>query len=187
MMSSPSEIIILCEDKLQKVFVQRFLKRGWGIDNRRIRSMTNFSGSGEYYVRRNYPYQLTAYRDRSKKARTILIVVIDADAQTVEERHRELEACCMKPATPVEIRKTHESVMHVIPKRHIETWLAYLDDVNPNEDVSYKQRYEFKHCESDCHRLVDKLADACKKKQILPNLPRSLADACREFERIRKA
>jgi len=75
--------------------------------------------------------------------------------------------------------------IHVVPKWHLETWLAYLDGVNVSEDEQYKSKYAYKRCESDCHSLVDKLATACKNGEELSDLPNSLLHTCNEFERIR--
>lgn len=188
-MSRASDIIILCEDRLQEVFVRRFLKQGRGIRQPPIRPVPyphgGSGGAGEKHVRDNYPNQLKAYRDRSAKAKTILIVVLDADVDTVQVHHNELEAACQQARPAISARQANEAVIHVIPKWHIETRLAYLDDVRVSEDRQYKPDYAFKGCESSCHPLVDKLAAACKNGQRLTNPPDSLVQACREFDRIR--
>jgi len=51
-------------------------------------------------------------------------VVMDADTGTVEEHRKELERACSRVQPAVRVRQTNEAVIHVIPKRHIETWLA---------------------------------------------------------------
>ena len=121
--------------------VRRFLKKGWAIDRRDIKPKRCLKGkgSGEGHVRTRYLKELNAYRTRSASTKTILIVVIDADMESVEQHHRELERACReaKPAF-VDPRRENQAVVHLIPKRHIETWLAYLDDKRPNEDESYK-------------------------------------------------
>lgn len=189
-MSKASQIVVLCEDRLQEVFVCHFLKQGWGKKNRDIRVVPyphgGSGGAGEKHVRDKYPDQLRAYRARSARAKTILIAVIDADTGTVQEHNGELdEACNAAQPSIVGVRQTDEAVVHVIPKRHIETWLAYLDTGSVDEDRRYKPHYTFKGRESDCHRLVDKLAMACKDRNRLTGMPDSLTQACAEFERIR--
>lgn len=134
-------------------------------------------------MRDNYPTQLKACRTRH--ARTILIVVLDADAGTVQAHQQELDVACRCKLPAVTIRQAGEAVIHVFPKWHIETWLAYLDDVRVGEDQQYKPDYAFQGRESDCHPLVDKLAVACKNGQRLTSPPDSLVRACREFDRIR--
>jgi len=188
-MSKASQIIVLCEDRLHEVFVRRFLKRGWGIKGRDVRVIrypnAGSGGAGEKHVRDRYPYQVRAYRARASKARTMLIVVIDADAGTVQAHHLELEKACDQADPAVKARQAKEGIVHVIPKWHIETWLAYLDGVTVTEDEQYKSGYGFRHRESECHLLVDKLATACKNREELADLPSSLAHACNEFDRIR--
>jgi hypothetical protein len=187
--SKASQIIVLCEDQLQAVVIRRFLKKGWSKDTHDVRVFHcppgGSSGAGEKYVRDNYANQLSAYRDRSAKASTILIVAIDADAGTVQTHHHELDRVCRRAQPPVAVRQADEAVVHIIPKWHIETWLAYLDNVSTSESSQYKPQYSFKERERDCYRLVDKLIDACKLKQQLENRPDSLVQACKEFERIR--
>lgn len=186
-MRRASEIIVLCEDHLQEVFVRRFLKRGWHIKEPPIRvircSRGGSGGAGEKHVRDNYPKELKAFRTR--RVGTILIVVMDADAGTVSEHHRELEKTCSSTQPPICVRQPKEAVVHVISKWHIETWLAYLDGVSVTEDQQYKSNYAFRRCEAKCHPLVDKLATACKNGEQLPKMPDSLVQACKEFERIR--
>lgn len=187
MMNKASQIIVLCEDKLQDVFVRRFLKQGWGKTNRDVRVVPypqgGSGGAGEKHVRNKYPSQLRACRFR--RATTILIAVIDADAGTVQEHQAELDRACMRSRPTVEVRRTNEAVVHAIPKWHIETWLAYLDTGTVEENRQYKPDYAFRRCESDCHPLVDKLAMACKSRNRLTDMPDSLIQACAEFERIR--
>jgi len=181
-------IIVLCEDKLQEVVVCRFLKKGWGITNRQIRivQQPQGKGSGEKHVRNNYPAELNAYRTRKNKAKTVLIAVIDADKGTVAEHNTELEkACHLKGIMP---RHKDDAVMHLVPRRHIETWLAYLDGKSVNESDSYKPSYEFKHRESDCSELVYGFVHKCKNNIRIQNPPQSLNSACKEFsERVRTA
>ena len=185
-MSKASQIIVLCEDKLQDVFVRRFLKHGWGKGPRDVRVVRcPQSGSGEKHVRDKYPDQLRAYRTRSARAGTILIAVIDADDGTVQDHHQELDRACGCAQPRIDARKDNEAVVHVIPRWHIETWLAYLDDVSVTEDRQYKPKYAFRGCESKCHPLVDKLAAACKSGTLLEDIPESLIKACKEFERIK--
>lgn len=186
-MSKASWIIVLCEDRLQEVVVRRFLKQGWKKSPRDVHVIPyphgGSGGSGEKHVRDSYPNQLRAYRSRS--ARTILVVVIDADASTVRAHHQELDEACRRAQPAVKRRQNGEAIVHVIPRWHLETWLAYLDGVKVSEDEQYKSPYAFKRRESACHPLVDKLATACRSHEELHGLPDSLVRACQEFECIR--
>ena len=181
-MSKASKITILCEDKLQDVFVSRFLKK-YGVNNR-VYTVIDYpedKGSGEQHVREHYANELRAFR--SRPASTVLIVVIDADKKTIQARHDQLNSQATSADLPA--RQNHEQIVHVIPKRHIETWLAYLNGNDVNETDEYKPQYQFKNCESDAHPLIDKLADHCRNQTKLIHPPDSLVQVCREYERIR--
>jgi len=183
-MSKASKITILCEDKLQDVFVSRFLKK-CGVGNR-LYDVIDYpagKGSGEQHVRERYAKELKAIR--SRPASTVLIVVIDADDKTVQARHNTLDS--EAKSASLEVRQNGEQIVHVIPKRHIETWLAYLDGNHVNESDEYKPRYEFHNRESDAHPLIDNLADHCRNRKDLTDAPDSLVRACCEYERIRDA
>lgn len=177
-MNKASQIIILCEDKLQDVVVHRFLTKGWGVKPRIIRRVPypSGSGSGEAHVRKRYPDELKAFR--SRPASTVLIAVIDADTKSVSQHHRELDTACSN----IPSRQEGEAIVHIIPKHHIETWLAYLDGVEVDEAQNYKQSHGFKGRESECHRLVDELAGRCKNNVPLSGFPPSLVGACKEFK-----
>lgn len=56
-----AQVIVLCEDKQHSVFAYRFLKRR---TNHRIRVIAAppGEGSGEQFVREQYPHQLRALR-----------------------------------------------------------------------------------------------------------------------------
>lgn len=185
-MSKASRIIVLCEDRLQEVFVRRFLKHGWNIGVRQIRVVPyphGAGGAGERHVCEKYPNELTAFRARH--AATILITVVDADNGTVQAHQEELARACRQAQPAVAIRQADETVIHVIPKWHIETWLAYLDGIHVSEDERYKTSHAFAKRESECHPLVDRLATTCRNREQLTDPPNSLVQACTEFDRIR--
>ncbi len=172
-----SQFIIICEDKLQEVVACRFLKKGWNINQRLIRTEICTAGSGEKHVRDKYANELIALRARSGK--TALVVVIDADKGSVKDHNNELNAAAIK--NNIKPRSDTEPVVHIIPKRHIETWLAWLNSVEMDENTSYKPKYEYKNCESETHVFIDRLADNCKQNKELENPPDSLKKACKEF------
>jgi hypothetical protein len=128
-------------------------------------------GSGEQFVREHYVNQLKAFRQR--QAKTILIVAIDADLASVEQRNAQLDQECQQNG--VDPRSKKEAIVHFIPKRHIETWLAYLDGKVVNEEDSYKTEYGFQGRESEAKRLIDQLCSASSDK------PSSLVVACEEW------
>jgi hypothetical protein len=81
-MTKASRFVILAEDQHHQRFVRRYLER-LGCSKHEIHSepFPNGRGSGEQWVRRHYTEQVQAFRYRSRKAETALIVVIDADTE----------------------------------------------------------------------------------------------------------
>jgi len=179
-------VLILCEDALHRAFVTRFLKQyDYAEYDLRVRQCPpRDGGAAEAFVRRSYSSELKAYRSRSTRAKTILIVVIDADTGSVKNREAQLQQACEDANVPV--RQRNELVLHVIPKRAINTWLAYLDGQSVDETTDYANgRYAFRKCESAVSSLVKRLHGMCEVEQLRQGAPPSLHHACKEFERIK--
>ena len=90
-MSKASQIVVLCEDKAHEVFITRLLKTGWRTKPRMIRvcDYPSQRGSGKKYVLDNVENEVKAYR--SRQASTILIIVIDADEESVSNVQQSLD------------------------------------------------------------------------------------------------
>lgn len=178
-MSRASQVIILCEDKAHEMFVTRFLKSGWKLNPRAIRIVdypAKGRGSGKQHVKTKLEREVKAYRTRS--ASTVLIAIIDADENTVDDVRREMEG--------ISGRTNEEQIAFIIPKWHIETWLAFLDTGFADEDVSYKNQYgEIAEKGKEVRRLVEALSKTCRGQEDMVSPPDSLLKACEEFGRIR--
>ncbi|MCB2185459.1 MAG: hypothetical protein KQJ78_03510 [Deltaproteobacteria bacterium] len=183
-MSRASKIVVLCEDKAHKNFIYRFLKRGWNIRPPYITfpRFPSGSGSGRRFVEERFPNEYVACLSRS--ATTILIVVRDADEQPVSEVKSTLLGKLQKAK-----RKniSAENVVFIIPKWHIETWIAYLDNktVDESDKETYKSEYGKIAGTNKVHWLIDRLVSQCKGQSELNSAPSSLLAACTEFNRIR--
>jgi hypothetical protein len=181
-MSKASQIIILCEDKAHEVFVKRFLKR-WGVKPRAIRvpPYPNGKGSGKKYVEDQISLEAEALRRRH--ASTILLVIEDADDSSVDAVKSRLDEKLPAP------RGETEQIAYVIPKWHIQTWLAYMDGktVEESDKKTYKERYTNISESKEAHPFIDRLAENCMENRELKSPPDSLVAACEEFERIRAA
>jgi len=179
-MSRPARITVLCEDLQQACFVRRFLlNRGWTRHEIRENSAPQGRGSGEQYVREGFPDVLKAYR-RKADSRTGLIVVIDADTQEVADRVRAFNSACKGKG--VEPRQKNEKVLYVIPKRNIETWLAYLRGETCGKTVDEEEKFPKHEYPSQCHPAADKLDAMCKAEKLDPVPPPSLERCCDEFK-----
>lgn len=179
-MSDPVHTIILCEDLQLRCFIRRFLlKRGWHPRQIREVALPTAGGAGVTWVKEKLPDELKAYRSRSSHAETALIVGCDADNETVAGRIQTLKDACDE--VDVQFRQENERIVFVIPRRNIETWLAYLRVETVNETDAYR-KYEH---ESDCRDQVSALDEMCQSQKLEPApAPPSLILACEEFKRL---
>lgn len=178
--SDPVHTIILCEDLQLRCFIRRFLlKRGWHTRLIREVSLPTGGGAGVSWVKEKLPDELKAFRSRNALAETCLVVGCDADNETVEGRLQRLRDACVAAGVP--FRTQNERIAFAIPKRNIETWLAYLRGENVNETDAYpKYKYE-----SECRGQVTRLDEMCQNQHLEPEPPPpSLILACEDFKRI---
>ena len=166
------KITVLCEDKQHATFIRIFLKKR----NCKIYAVSRTdAGAGEQFVRDNYPAQLDAIRKRGG----ILVVMIDGDNYSIEQREKQMdEACKQKGVSP---RNLSDKVAVFVPMRNIETWLAYLDG---GEGVNETDTYPRLKRERECQRHVDVLDQMCIEEKLRTPAPASLEAACREYDNV---
>ena len=170
-------IILLCEDKQTDSFVRRFLKHR-NFTNRDIKTLPlpHGSQSGEQWVRQRYPAELKAIRGQQQ---AYLLIVIDADNLTVQDRRTQLDTHCQQEGVPP--RTAEDPAIVIVPRRNIETWFAYLD----GSDVDEQQTYPKLAQESDCRNHARELYQMCHRTQRLRKpVPRSLELACEEYRKL---
>jgi hypothetical protein len=136
-----SQTVLLCEDRPQASLVRSYMhccglntNEPWFIS--RIASELA-QGGNVRWVLREFPRQLQACRQRHARARTLMIVMVDANSASVDERHRELNSALEGAGfTPMD---SSDPTAILIPKRHIETWIraASGDAVNEADDYKY--------------------------------------------------
>ncbi|WGV24437.1 hypothetical protein [Halotia branconii] len=174
------QIVILCEDRQQEAFARYFLKkRGFILDrNIRIKICVNKAkGAGEQFVRENYATEVKALRSKNYLL-GMLVVLIDADKKTVEERLKQLDDALI--ADSQQVRQPDEAIAIFVPKRNIETWIHYLRGETFDEETKYAK---FTNNESACKPHVEHLVNQCYQG-LDNNAPPSLQIACRELQRI---
>jgi len=140
-----SQFVLLCEDQMHERMVRAYMRIcGYESLERRIvrlvaSEMTSGGNSG--WVLDEFPKQLNACRKR--QAKTLLIVLLDVDTFTVEDRRRQLNE--RLKASEFEPLRSDDPLSLLLPKRHVETWIRSLN----GEEVSE---------EDDCkaHRAPDK-------------------------------
>ena len=171
-------ITLLCEDSQTDAFVRRFLKRR----NFRRRDITTLplpagGQSGEQWVRTRYPAELSAIR---RRRRACLVVVTDADTGSTDARRAQLEAECKQQKIPP--RENADPVVVVVPRRNIETWLAYLGGTSVDEVTVYPRLSR----ERDCGPHANRLYDMCRGERLAEPAPPSLREACDEYRKLRR-
>jgi hypothetical protein len=173
--------VVLSEDTQTECFIRRFLiKQGWHRRQIRTETLPAGKGSGLVWVRERFVNELKSYRSRSTRGATCLIVASDADDKTVEQRIETFKRACADADVP--FRSDRERVCFVIPRRNIETWLAYLRDQAVSEATTYA-KYDN---ESDCRDQVARLDVLCRRQRLEPEpAPQSLLTACSEYRRLR--
>ncbi len=130
---------MLAEDKRHQSLIRRYLYRaGFGLHQIRFAELPSGRGCGELWVRDQYVREVRAFRARSSKAATALIVTIDADVLDVVDRAAQLQfALSNGKLAP---RAPRERIAHLIPKRNVETWLLCLTGQTVDEVTDYKRR-----------------------------------------------
>jgi len=173
------QTILLCEDQQQECFIRRFLlERRWSRHSIHVEKSPRARGAADQWVRESFPKELRAYRSKCNRLSNCLLVAVDADMQTVQQRIRAFETECKKQNVP--FRSGDERVAFIVPKRNIETWLAYLRGDSVDESREYRQLRN----ESDCQPGVDRLCEMCRQGKLVESPPESLTLACDEFQRL---
>jgi hypothetical protein len=131
-MSRPSQVVVLAEDERHVRFARQHLYRmGHAHHDIRVEELPSGRGCGEQWVRERYARAVKAYRARSARAETALMVVIDADTGDVDRRQFQgaLDEAGVAACTG------GEAIAHLVPKRNIETWVLCLSGRHVDEDA----------------------------------------------------
>ena len=142
-MSNPAQITILAEDSRHARFVRAYLRRKFPhLSQRviRIAPMASGRGNGAQWVLNRYAIEVKAYCTR--QAQKWLIVVIDADNNSVQDRLRELHRRLVDSDDErLRIcRVDTEQISRLIPKWSIETWIVNLNGETVDEAIPYKRQ-----------------------------------------------
>ena len=172
-----ARVVLLCEDRQTDSFVRRFLScRGFSHHDVTTLPLPHGAQSGDQWVRERYPRELRAIRARQK---AFLVIVVDADNHSTEDRRSELDRECARQGVPG--RTSEDPVIVIVPRRNIETWLAWLGGDRVDEETTYPRLRR----ESDCDPLARNLYRMCHKAQRLDEgAPPSLIEACEEYRRL---
>jgi len=138
-MPRPSLVVAVVEDERHRMLVYRYLRKQ-GLSPRQIRPKTSPSGQGsaEQWVRSTYSAEVKANRIRCAGGTAALIVMIDSDTHSVQERLAQLGQALHENGVH-KIRHA-EQIAHLIPKRNVETWILCLNEQAVDEATDYKQQ-----------------------------------------------
>jgi hypothetical protein len=133
-----SQVVVLAEDRRHQRFIRCYLKRLYGETlTPRFVGLPSGRGSGEQWVREHYALEVQAYRSRSARASTALIVLIDSDLGDLDGRVRQLRDALLQ--AHFQPRADAEKIVHLIPKRNIETWVLCLGGRAVDEQDDYRR------------------------------------------------
>jgi hypothetical protein len=129
-------VIVIVEDEHHEMLIRRYLRK-CGIETRamRIRRSPSGEGSAEQWVRKTFVDEVGVYRHRH--AQTKLIVAIDADTHTVQQRLAQLDQALRDREKPA-VDTNAEQIARLIPKRNVETWISSLNGAAVDEQTDYK-------------------------------------------------
>jgi hypothetical protein len=126
-----ASIVLLVEDENQAALIRRHLERR-GHHRRQITVAEAREGDGVRHVLSRYAAEVAEARRRCAPHKpTALLVCLDADHHTVQSRHEELDGQL------TDVRGHQERILHLIPRRTIETWLLCLDGRVVDEETRY--------------------------------------------------
>ena len=174
-MSSGVDVVILAEDERHRMLLHRHLrKRGYTHHKIRICPCAQpFETSCLLFVKQQYPNEVQALRDKAHRVTGALLVVVDADDSTVEERLHEMDE--LLSAAGKGQRADNEHIAIIVARRNVETWMFYLAENTVDEEADYKPR-----CRSfDNGEFATKFANFTWPRRELPiDCPSSLRYAC---------
>jgi hypothetical protein len=131
------QLILICENGEHERFARcAFLKLGFHRRELRFSLSPAGRGAAEQWVRKQYADEVRAYRRKVGHLQVGLVVLIDADRETVAQRERRL-ADELRHSRQQE-RQARERIVHWTPRRHIETWVAFLRDHTVDEEMDCK-------------------------------------------------
>jgi hypothetical protein len=170
--SSRVYVIVVLEDARHEMLARRYLKKcGVGEREMRIERSPSGEGNAEGWVRRTFVREVKVYRTRH--AKTALIVVIDADNHTVQDRWEQLDRG-LEDNGKHRIDIEHEQIARLVPKRNVETWVLCLNGYAVDEEADYKNTRD------DWHELIPQAAETLLDwTRQTPELPNHCIDSLR--------
>ena len=182
-MSKPSLVIVIVEDEHHEMLVRRYLKkRGMGPHQVTYLRSPSGEGSAEQWVRTRFAKEVSAYRNRRARAETALILIIDADIQTVQGRLAQIDRGLGEAR--IQAIDNSEQIARLVPKRNVETWILCLNGQLVDENTDYNKTRD------DWNELIPPAAEALfqwtrPRVRAQVHCINSLLSGIRELNRLR--
>jgi len=172
-MSNPSMVIVLLEDDHHEMLIRRYLvNSGLKRHAMRIHRSPSGHGSAESWVLKRFAEETGEYRRRQARAGTALIVMIDADTHSVQDRLTQLDQA-LKDSGIKTVGKS-ERIARLVPRRNVETWILCLNGEAVNEEIDYKGT------RNDWSELIPRAAQTlCHSTRPQAELPNQCVDSLR--------
>ncbi|MBF0095902.1 MAG: hypothetical protein HQM04_03575 [Magnetococcales bacterium] len=160
------QAVVLCEDVAHYRLAAEFLKNGALPVGKIYQSVApSGQGSGKSWVLQRIAAEIKALRRRT--ARTVLLIIVDADEQATDDAYREIRKRIEESPNPV-----RHPVVAVVPTRNIESWIHYLVTGLIDETTSFKRHYLKNVSNGEmAARLLDRV---CQAEHSATPLPPSL-------------
>ncbi|NET55999.1 MAG: hypothetical protein F6K47_07455 [Symploca sp. SIO2E6] len=144
------EVTILCEDIAHERFITQYLIK-CGFDKDKIKDFDNPKGrkinNNNDFILKHYASVVKSYRSKNFQNRAV-VVMIDADERSIDERIRELNIALDKEKGKLnqDLRLPKEKIAIFVPARNIETLLVSVTGKMPvpqgvNEENLVQIRY----------------------------------------------
>lgn len=173
---------VLGEDAAHRSFIRAWLAAS-GVTPHRVHTEEPPAGKsgGIQFVVSRFPEvaRNALIRDRAR-AKTRVIVALDADEKTYAARDSDLKAA-------LELAQVTSESLQIVcllaPKRHIETWAHALSSDGPPGSIEADEARDYKPKTLDEVRAAARRLAQCTAE---PRLPPSLAEAYRRLQELKK-
>ena len=180
---SPRVDILAEDNRLVSFCLKIVMKLGIQTERKKISvEPVPQAGAGYTWLFREYPSLVQKHRTRASKNSVALVVGVDADKKSPEERAQELDQKLEE--AKLEKRKADEAIVLVIPKRNIETWIMYFGGTKVDETTDYKTKVGKKpDIELTAKGFVEEYRIYNQKPEEVSTLP-SLVATYKELRRV---
>jgi len=175
-------VTILGEDNVQVSFARRVLiELGYSRHELYDQPVPGGDGSGEQWVRTDYPKQVALNRSKRSHQQCTLLVSIDADNRSIADRKNQLDQALTN--AELAVRGNDEPIAIWVPSRNIESWLKYFAREIVDEETNYKNKVKQFNLKQAAEGFVAEFRQWELSPGNFQTLP-SLLDAYTELKRI---